>query len=426
MEFGLKVRFAKRGYRMKGFDVSLLKNRDFRYLVLTRMCAITALQAQAIIVGWQVYSLTGSTWMLGLTGLAEAVPAIVCAFYAGHIVDVSAPRKVYRLCLIGLFLNTLMLLLTAGGYIPLGTTSLLIFIFSGIFISGLARSFIMPSAFALLPRIVTREEISSASSWQAAAFQVAAIGGPTVAGLIYAFAGASGAWMFAALMMALAVVMVTLLRADVPAKDKSDRPPVMQSILEGWRFLLENRTLLSIMSLDMLAVLFGGAIAILPAFADQVLDAGPVGLGFLRAAPAMGAILTALYFAMRPMRQVTAARLLIVVGGFGISMIGFGLSTTVFSAVLFLALSGAFDSVSMVIRGTLMQLLTPEHMRGRVSAVNSMFIISSNEIGAFESGAAATLFGLVPSIVIGGAATIGVVGAVAALSPRFRALKIDT
>lgn len=411
---------------MKGYDFSLLKNRDFRLLVLTRMCAVTAMQAQAIIVGWQVYSLTGSAWMLGLTGLAEAVPAIACAFYAGHIVDVSSPRRIYRLCLAGLFLNTLMLLATAGGFIALEKTALLVVIYSGIFISGLARSFIMPCAFALLPRIVNREGISSASSWQTAAFQVAAIGGPTLAGLIYAVAGASGAWMFPVLMMGLAVVMVTLLQADVPAKDQSDRPPVMQSIREGWAFLLENRTLLSIMSLDMLAVLFGGAVAILPAFADQVLDTGPVGLGFLRSAPAMGAILTALYFAGRPLKIVTARRLLIVVGGFGVSMVGFGLSTSVLAAVFFLALSGAFDSVSMVIRGTLMQLLTPEHMRGRVSAVNSMFIISSNEIGAFESGAAATLFGLVPSIILGGLGTIAVVGAVAALSPKFRALRIET
>ena len=411
---------------MKGYDFSLLKNRDFRLLVLTRMCAVTAMQAQAIIVGWQVYSLTGSAWMLGLTGLAEAVPAIACAFYAGHIVDVSSPRRIYRLCLAGLFLNTLMLLATAGGFIALEKTALLVVIYSGIFISGLARSFIMPCAFALLPRIVNREGISSASSWQTAAFQVAAIGGPTLAGLIYAVAGASGAWMFPVLMMGLAVVMVTLLQADVPAKDQSDRPPVMQSIREGWAFLLENRTLLSIMSLDMLAVLFGGAVAILPAFADQVLDTGPVGLGFLRSAPAMGAILTALYFAGRPLKIVTARRLLIVVGGFGVSMVGFGLSTSVLAAVFFLALSGAFDSVSMVIRGTLMQLLTPEHMRGRVSAVNSMFIISSNEIGAFESGAAATLFGLVPSIILGGMGTIAVVGAVAALSPKFRAIRIET
>jgi Na+/melibiose symporter-like transporter len=157
---------------VKGYDFSLLKNRDFRLLVLTRMCAVTAMQAQAIIVGWQVYSLTGSAWMLGLTGLAEAVPAIACAFYAGHIVDVSSPRRIYRLCLAGLFLNTLMLLATAGGFIALEKTALLVVIYSGIFISGLARSFIMPCAFALLPQIVSREGISSASSWQTRRFRL--------------------------------------------------------------------------------------------------------------------------------------------------------------------------------------------------------------------------------------------------------------
>lgn len=411
---------------MKGYDFSLLKNREFRFLVLTRMCAITAMQAQAVIVGWQVYSLTGSAWMLGLTGLAEAIPAIACAFYAGHAVDVSSPRKIYRLCLLALFFNTLMLLFTAGGLVKLGTHVLLLVIFSGIFISGLARSFIMPSAFALLPRIVNKSEISSAYSWQTAAFQAAVIGGPTLAGVIYAVGGAVSAWTFAVIMMGVSVITITLMKTDVPAKAKSDRPPVARSIREGWAFLLENRTLLSVMSLDMLAVLFGGVVVILPAFADQILDLGPVGLGILRSAPAFGAILTALYFAGRPLKTVTALQLLIVVGGFGLSMIGFGLSTTLPASVLFLAMGGAFDSVSMVIRGTLMQILTPEPMRGRVSAVNSMFIISSNEIGAFESGTAAAIFGLVPSIIIGGLGTLAVVGAVAALSPKFRKLRIET
>ncbi|MCB1680335.1 MAG: MFS transporter [Rhodospirillales bacterium] len=410
---------------MKGYDTSLLKNRDFRLLVLTRMCAMTAMQAQAVIVGWQVYSLTGSEWMLGLTGLTEAIPAILCAFYAGHIVDVSSPRKIYRLCLSALFLNSLMLLVTAGGFVALDTTHVLIVIYCAIFISGLARSFIMPCAFALLPRIVPKDKISSAYSWQTAAFQTAVIGGPTVAGVIYAFGGPAAAWVFAVAMMGCAVVSITLLHTDVSAKAKSDRPPVAKSIKEGWAFLLENRSLLSVMSLDMLAVLFGGVVVILPAFADQILQIGPIGLGLLRAAPAFGAVLTALYFAGRPLKQVTAAQLLFVVAGFGVSMIAFGLSSHLLTAILFLALGGAFDSVSMVIRGTLMQILTPEHMRGRVSAVNSMFIISSNEIGAFESGTAATLFGLVPSIILGGVGTLVVVGAVTALSPKFRALRVD-
>ena len=226
--------------------------------------------------------------------------------------------------------------------------------------------------------------------------------------------------------MAIATVMIFRMNVEFTPQLKEHRQSAAKSIKEGWVFLLHNRSLLSIMALDMLAVLFGGAIALLPAFADQVLHVGSEGLGILRAAPAAGAVLTALFFALKPMKRITALRLFIAVMGFGVCMIGFGLSTNIEFALLFLALSGAFDSVSMVIRGTLMQLLTPDHMRGRVSAVNSMFIISSNEIGAFESGVAASVFGLVPSIVIGGVETILVVGMTAYLSPKFRKLSVET
>ncbi len=411
---------------MKSLSFELLKLRNFRFLLLTRMFAVAALQAQAVIVGWQIYEITGSVWLLGLTGLVEAVPAVLCALFAGHVVDVSHPKKIYAACLAALCLNTLLLVFFAGGYAGLADQAVVLVIFSGIFISGLARSFIMPSAFALLPMIVRRENISEASSWQTMCFQIAAIGAPAVAGLVYGGYGVQVAWMFPCLMMVLATLMVLAMRVhkDPIAKDK--RPKAWRNIKEGWVFLLHNRALLSIMSLDMLAVLFGGAVAILPAFADSVLQTGPEGLGLLRAAPAVGAVFTALYFALRPMRQITAVRLLIVVGGFGLSIIGFGLSTSLWMALLFLALSGAFDSVSMVIRSTLTQLLTPEHMRGRVSSVNSMFIISSNELGAFVSGSSAAIFGLVPSIIIGGTGTLVVVGAVAVVSKGFRKLRIET
>lgn len=385
-----------------------------------------AMQAQAVIVGWQVYSITGSTWMLGLTGLVEAVPAIICALYAGHFVDNHHPKKIFALCLGILALNMAVLTAFGGGFIPVEDNHLVLIIFTGVFVSGVARSFIMPSTFSLLPMIIARKDISSAASWQATCFQSAAIGGPTLAGVIYGFYGADGAWLFALAMITCGAFFAMLIKLDYKKKTKAERIPAARSIKEGWVFLLKNRALLSIMSLDMLAVLFGGAIAILPAFADQVLQLGPEAVGMLRAAPAAGAILTALYFALLPMKKVTAVRMLIVVGGFGISMIGFGLSVNFWMAFLFLALSGAFDSVSVIIRSTLMQLLTPEHMRGRVSSVSSMFIISSNEIGAFESGAAASLFGLVPSIVIGGVGTLIVVGMTAALSPKFRKLSIDT
>jgi len=406
-------------------SVEILKIPAFRFLLLTRMCAITAMQGQAVIVGWQVYSLTKSVWMLGLTGLVEAVPAILCALYAGHLVDIAHPKKIFMACLSVLALNTFLLFIFAGGYIATETSVLLYIIYIGIFISGLARSFIMPSAFALLPLIVERSDIPSAASWQTTCFQIAAIGGPALAGLLYAAYGAHGAWCFPVLMICISVIAISLLKVNLPPKSGEKRPSAIKNIKEGWDFLLSNRSLLSIMALDMLAVLFGGAIAMIPAFADQVLHVGSEGVGILRASPAVGAVLTALYFALKPMQRITAKRLLIVVGGFGVCMIGFGLSQNYIIAAIFLTLSGAFDSVSMVIRGTLMQLLTPEKMRGRVSAVNSMFIISSNELGAFESGVAASLFGLVPSILIGGVGTLLVVAGAAIFSPKFRALSID-
>lgn len=407
-------------------SLNVLKIPAFRMLLTTRVCALMALQAQAVIVGWQVYSLTKSPLMLGMTGLAEAVPAIACAFFAGHVVDTSHPRRIFQICMAALVLNTLMLLALAGGFLPLAGNGVLIAIFSGIIVSGFARSFIMPSAFALLPMIVKREEFAAASSWQTAGHQISFIAGPTIGGVLYGGYGAQGAWIFPALMMIIALCASLTLRIKHERRKEEHRPPFLKSIREGWSFLLKNNALLSVMALDMLAVLFGGAIAMLPAFADQILHVGAEGLGALRAAPAMGAILTALYFALRPMKRITAIRLLIVVAGFGASIIGFGLSTSFALSLGFLALSGAFDSVSMVIRGTLTQILTPDHMKGRVSAINSMFIVSSNELGAFESGIAAAAFGLAPSVVLGGAATLAVVLTTAALSPKFRKLSVET
>jgi len=200
----------------------------------------------------------------------------------------------------------------------------------------------------------------------------------------------------------------------------------LASITAGWRFVLKSRILLPIMALDMFAVLFGGVVAILPVFADQILHTGSEGLGLLRAAPAIGSIVTALYCALKPMQTIRATTLLIVITGFGLTMLGFGLSTTLVPALVFLALSGAFDSVSMVMRATLMQLLIPEEMRGRVSALNSMFIISSNEIGAFRAGSMASLLGLVPSILVGGVMTLGVVAFTAVFCPELRRLTLNT
>lgn len=406
-------------------SLSVLRIRNFRLLLGTRLCGMLAMQAQAVIVGWQVYSLTGDPFLLGLTGLAEAVPAIGCALFAGHVVDTRQPLAVFRTCMAALGLNTLALLAVAGGIVPVPGNAVLPFIFLGICLSGLARSFLMPSSFSLLPQVVERRDAAAASAWLSAGFQIAAVSGPALAGLVYGGYGSRAAWTVPVLFLAAAFAMTLAL--DVPRQNRAHMhgTPAMTRIREGWAFIMKTPVLLSVMTLDMFAVLFGGAVAMLPAYADKILHVGSEGLGALRAAPALGAIAVALYFALKPMKKIHAARFLWVVAGFGVCMTGFGLSKVFWLSMAFLVLSGAFDSVSVIIRSTIMQILTPEDMRGRVSAVNSMFIVSSNEIGAFESGVAARFLGLVPSVVLGGIGTLLVVAVVSLLSPRLRRTVVD-
>lgn len=406
---------------------TVLKNADFRKLIATRLCGIFALQSQAVIVGWQVYTLTKDPLMLGLVGLCEAIPAILFALFAGHIVDRSRPHRVFQRCLLAHSVLSLVMLLVAGGFLGVESNIILYTLFGGVFLSGLTRSFIMPASFTLLARIVPKHDIPAASSWLTSGFQLAAITAPAIAGLIYGGYGSQVAWYLPFLFMVCAFVAISSISTEHRHfKNQGTDEPTLKSIAAGWRFVIHSPVLLPVMALDMFAVLFGGAVAILPMFADQVLHTGSEGLGLLRAAPAAGSIITALYFALYPMKIIRGKVLLLVICGFGVAMIGFALSSTFLVAACFLALSGAFDSVSMVIRGTLMQFLIPDHMRGRVSSLNSMFIISSNEIGAFESGAAASLMGLIPSLLFGGAMSLAVVGVVAGTCPTLRRLAIDT
>ena len=398
---------------------SVLRIRDFRLFLLTRLFGTMAMSGQAVIVGWQVYSITKDPFMLGLVGLAEAIPAIICATFAGHLVDRSRPYLVFISSVTIILLNMFVLLLIAGGIIAV--PNVIVWIFSGVFISGLARSFLQPSGFVLQANIVPRPEMPAASSWLISAFQIGAVSGPAIAGIIYGGYGARTAWVIITLLMLAELFLVIAMSKETHRYHSGKKTETfLHSITEGWKFILQNQVLLSVMTLDMFAVLFGGAVAMLPAYADQVLHIGSEGLGALRAAPAFGAGLTALALAVWPMKNIRATTLLWVVVGFGLCVIGFGISTIFWVSMAMLALSGVFDSVSMVIRSTLMQLLIPDAMRGRVSSVNSMFIISSNEIGAFESGTAAKLLGLVPSVIFGGIGTLVVVSLTALLSPKLR------
>jgi MFS family permease len=401
-------------------SIKILKNQNFRLLVLTRMFCNFALQSLAVIVGWQIYTLTDSVLMLGLIGLTEAIPAIIGSLFSGYVVDKSTPHHIYKVCIGVLVLNMAFMLMVGGEFLHLPHDTLVPLLFLGIFVSGVARSFMMPSYFSITPQIVDRKEYSAANAWTNAGFQISAIGGPILAGVIYGFYGVTSAWILPISFMTLGFLCVISLKNLRQYEKFEQVGSAFKNIIDGWKFIIQNRMLLTVMAVDMVAVLFGGAVALLPAFADEILEVGPEGLGLLRTAPGLGAIFAALYFALRPMTTFPLTRMLWAVAGFGVCMIGFGLSTSFYLSIFFLALSGLFDTVSVIIRGTLKQLLTPDNMRGRVSAISSMFIISSNEIGAFESGLAARLMGLVPSVVFGGLMSLVVAGTTYILTPNLR------
>ena len=394
--------------------------------MLARMFGVSALQAQGVIIGWQIYALTKDPLLLGLTGLAEALPALSCALFAGNIVDHTRPQRIGMACFGALLVNTCVLFLIGSEIIPLRVHHFLPIAYTAIFISGAVRSFIMPASFSLLAQIAARKDIPSATAWMSNGFQVASIVVPALTGVIYGWVGPKVAWAIPVTMMAGAFTMMSLIPPGPKRKVAEVREPMIDSMRAGWKFILSTPVLLGAMALDMVAVLFGGAVALLPAFSADVLHAGSQGLGILRSAPAVGAILMGLFLATRPMKRISVARLLWVVGGFGLSMIGFGLSRNIALSILFLALSGVFDSVSVVIRQTLMQLLTPPEMRGRVSSVSSMFVVSSNELGALESGVLAKLIGLTPAVIVGGAGSIIVAGLAAVFSPAIRDTVIET
>ncbi len=404
--------------------LSVLKIRDFRTSMLTRMFVMMSWIAQDVIIGWQIYSITKDPFMLGLVGLVEAVPALVCALFAGHIVDISRPYRVLLICIGVMVLNSYNLMWIAGGHA--GATNIVPWLFFGVFVSGVARSFIMPASFTMLPQIVPKAQIPSASAFMTGSIQIATVAAPAIAGLVYGGYGASIAWYIPNILITMAFLLYLFGMSERPRNWRSSekREAAAKSIKAGWKFIFTNNVMLAIMALDMFAVIFGGALAMLPAYADQVLHVGSEGLGILRAAPAVGAIGIALFLAVKPFKTIKAKWLLWVITGFGICTIGIGLSNIFWVSLLFFILSGAFDSVSMVIRSTLMQWLTPDNMRGRVSSVNSMFIISSNQIGAFWQGSLAKMVGLVPSIIIGGIGSLVVVGATIVLSPKLKKLEV--
>ncbi len=416
---------------MKRFLLNLkspiLEIKDFRTLLITRGLLTMALQVQAVIVGWQIYQITKSPLLLGLIGLTEAVPAISTAFFAGHLVDINKPTKVLAISVLVIFLNTLFILASVLPFFNLEKDLILFILFSGIFISGAARAFSSPSIFSLIPKIVPRSSLPSAAAFNGFVHNFAAIVGPAVGGLVYGFAGPIWAFLLPCCLGFIAFLKSASFSEDLKNFPLSEvREPMIKSIQTGLKFVLNHKVLFSTMILDMFSVLFGGVVAILPVFADKIFGVGAIGLGFLRATPAIGTVLITIFLAIRPLKVISGAMLSWVIVGFGVFTILFALSPYYYLALFSLLMTGIFDGVSIVIRGTFMQLLAPDNMRGRVSSLGSIFITSSNEIGAFESGLAASIMGLIPSVIFGGSMSLLVVAIVAWIVPELNKTEIRT
>ena len=401
-----------------------LRVKNYRWFIVSLLTMTISTQIQAVVVAWQIYDITRDPLSLGLMGLAEAFPFLGFSLYAGHVADVANRRRVALASITLLFACSVALLIF--NLIPgfLHTHGAVPF-YAVIFVSGIARSFAQPSRQALGAELIDRSLYANAVAWRSSTWQFAAVVGPALGGLIYGFASARVAYVADAIMMVVALTTFWWIRY-VPSPIVARAENLGESLASGLKFVFKESVLLSALTLDLFSVLLGGAEALLPVFADQVLHVGPQGLGILRAAPAAGAVVASVYLAHRPPFKRAGRTLLWAVATFAMCIIGFGISRSFVLSTALLALSGMADNVSVLVRSTLLQVLTPSHMFGRVSSVNSIFVGSSNELGAFESGVAAKLLGTVPSVIFGGLASLGVVLAIAVGVPRLRNLgRID-
>ncbi|KRD39296.1 multidrug transporter [Lysobacter sp. Root916] len=405
-------------------EPSLLHNRGFVGLLVYRLLAMLSYQIVAVTVGWHIYKLTKDTLALGLIGLTEVVPYFCFALFAGYAVDHLPRRKLGMFACLGLLLTTLMLAGVASGHLPAGAFGIgTLTIYAAIAINGVVRAFLSPVYMSLFARVLKREQFARGAGVGSVVMQTGLVVGPALGGGLIAWGGMTSAYLTSAAFALAAAVAIVSLRVTEPAP-AAERAPVFKSIGEGLRFVFNNQIVLGAQALDMFSVLFGGAVALLPAFIHDVLHYGPEALGILRAAPAAGAVLVGLWLARHPPQKHAGRLLLYAVAGFGLCIIGFALSRQFWLSATMLLLSGMCDGVSVVLRSTILQLSTPDEMRGRVSSINGIFIGSSNELGAFESGVAAKLLGLVPSVVFGGCMTLAVVAATAKLAPKLRRLNL--
>ncbi len=403
-----------------------LRFKEFNIFLVVRFALVFAWSMQFIVIEWQVYSLTKDPLSLGIIGLMEVIPAVGMALFAGHVVDQREKRNLMVTCILGFSAISLGLFLLSWPGLEDNWTSssILIAIYVLVFMGGLVRAFLGPTTFSMIALLVPKKIYPNAATWSSSTWQLASVLGPALAGFSISWIGVH--WSMCVIFGFSLIALIALLQIPKkPILNPKIGEPVMQSLKDGLRFVFGNKAIFGALTLDMVAVLFGGAVALLPIYAQDILHVGSEGFGILRAAPAVGASITMLGSTRFPLHKKAGKKLLMAVFAFGICIIVFGLSELFWLSVIALFLSGAVDGVSMIIRQTILQLKTPDHMRGRVASVNSIFVGSSNELGAFESGLAAKLLGTVTAVVFGGCMTLLTAGTTAIVSPSFRKLDLQ-
>ena len=402
-----------------------LRIKEFNIFLLVRFALVFAWSMQFIVIEWEVYSLTKNPLSLGIIGLMEVIPAVSMALIAGHVVDQKEKRNLLITCILAFSVISFGLFLLTWDNIvgDWSTKTILYGIYTLVFLGGFVRAFIGPTVFSLVALIVPKKLYPNAATWSSTTWQMAAVLGPALAGFSIHWIGVH--WSMCLIFGVVLFGLIMLLRIPKkPIMNPKIGEPIGKSLSEGLKFVFGTKAILGAITLDMVAVLFGGAVALLPIFAQDILKVGSQGFGVLRAAPAIGAMVTMLITAYIPLSKKAGLKLLAAVFGFGVCIIVFGLSTIFCVSLVALFFSGVTDGVSVVIRQTILQLKTPDHMRGRVSSVNSMFVGSSNELGAFESGLTAKLMGTVTAVVFGGCMTLLTVATTAIVSPSFRKLDL--
>ena len=404
------------------FDV--LKYREFRGYIFSRFFFILVITMQSTLISWRVYDITKDPFSIGLIGLVEFIPAFAMAFYAGYVIDRNDKKKLLFFSIAGNLILTIILLMstTDRALVQFGQPTILLVIYTVIFFTGIMRAFSGPTSFAMVSQLIPRELLPQAITWHSGSWQIAAVSGPAIAGILYGKIGVTSTFyiMAASLLVSLAgTLQISPKPPMVPQRNES----VFNSVKEGFRFVWKSRDILGTISLDLFAVFFGGATALLPYFADVVLKTGPEGLGMLRSAPALGSLLILLLVTIRPLKKQQGKLMLYCVAGFGAMIIVFGLSHMFWLSMFALFVSGILDGISVIVRSTILQLKTPDDMRGRVASLNSIFIMSSNELGAFESGLTSKLFGVIPAVVLGGTMTLIVVAVTWLKAPTLKKIE---